>query len=158
MRRKYKDYSFVGIQLLLFIVYILAPNYLLLNLSKFWNTAGLATAMLGFLIILVAMLQLNTNISPFPTPTKNSTLLKTRVYYYVRHPIYSGILIATLGLTFYSNNGFRLLITSALLILFYFKSNYEEQLLKTKFSDYKNYMLQTDRFFPSLKHLFHLNK
>jgi protein-S-isoprenylcysteine O-methyltransferase Ste14 len=155
---KYKDYLFVGIQLLLFITYIIAPNYIKLNLHTFHSIAGLAITIIGFVIILVAILQLNVNLSPFPTPTKNGSLLKTGVYKYVRHPIYSGILMAAAGFSFYSNDGCRILITLALLLLFYFKSNYEEKLLKKQFSDYAVYMLKTGKFFPTFKQLFHLNK
>jgi protein-S-isoprenylcysteine O-methyltransferase Ste14 len=66
----------------------------------------------------------------------------------MRHPIYSGILLFVFGYAIYSQNEYRLIIAVALLILFYFKSSYEERLLKRKFPNYTYYQQKTGRFFP----------
>jgi protein-S-isoprenylcysteine O-methyltransferase Ste14 len=66
----------------------------------------------------------------------------------MRHPIYSGIIFLFSGYSVYQNSVYKLLISLLLVILFYLKSNYEEQRLAQKFPDYKQYRSKTGRFFP----------
>ena len=86
----YKNYIFVGIQLVLFIAFIIEIDTLKFNRLDVFQPVFLVLSGLGFLIILTALLQLNTNLSPFPKPKNNATLITSGVYKYVRHPIYSG--------------------------------------------------------------------
>ena len=109
---------------------------------------GLIISFFGGLIILLALLQLNKNLTPFPTPKNNATLLENGLYKYMRHPIYTGIILLFIGFSIYQNSLYKLSITLLLVILFHFKSNYEEQCLEQKFPDYKIYKTKTGRFFP----------
>jgi protein-S-isoprenylcysteine O-methyltransferase Ste14 len=52
---------------------------------------------LGLIILLVALLQVNKNLTPFPTQLSEGTHIKTGLYKLVRHPIYSGIILAAIG-------------------------------------------------------------
>jgi protein-S-isoprenylcysteine O-methyltransferase Ste14 len=145
-----KDFVFVSLQVLLFIAFVFPiveysfePNYIL-------KYAALAIAIIGLLVIAVAILQLNKNLTPFPTPKENGTLIQTGLYKFVRHPIYSGIILTTLGFGFYDGSWWKIVIGFALWFLFFFKSKYEETLLTNQFDDYKNYKKITGRFFPFL--------
>ncbi len=109
---------------------------------------GLLIAVFGGMIIILALLQLNKNLSPFPTPKEAATLLQNGLYKYMRHPIYTGIMLFLVGYGVYQNSLYKLLISLLLVILFYLKSNYEEQRLEQKFPDYKLYKNKTGRFFP----------
>nr|WP_315147284.1 methyltransferase [uncultured Flavobacterium sp.] len=93
-------------------------------------------------------MKLNKNLSPFPTPKNNVTLLENGLYKYARHPIYTGIILLVIGFSVYQNSWYKLLISLLLIILFYLKSTYEEERLEQKFPDYKNYKTKTRRFFP----------
>lgn len=109
---------------------------------------GLLIAVFGGIIIILALLQLNKNLSPFPTPKNNTTLLQNGLYKYRRHPIYTGIILLFTGYSVFQNSFYKLGISLLLVILFYFKSNYEEQRLEQKFPDYKLYKNKTGKFFP----------
>jgi len=146
-----QDYAFVGIQLVLFIFYLLDFTLLNINIHETISQIGLITAIFGILIIVISLLQLNNNLSPFPTPKTGSKLIQNGVYKFVRHPIYTGIILMTFGYGLYLNSPYKVIIAIVLYILFYFKSSYEEQRLKSVFSDYENYKTKTGRFFPSLK-------
>ena len=96
-----------------------------------------------------SILNLNENLSPFPSPKSNSSLISTGIYRYIRHPIYAGILLSMMGYALYLMSVFKLFITLVLWIVFYFKSNLEERLLqKSVLVEYKDYMEMTGRFFP----------
>lgn len=145
----FKDIAFTGGQFLLFFFYLfdfhlfevkqILPDFIL----------GIFTA-IGLALSLMALFQLNTRLSPFPRPKSNSILIKNGVFKYIRHPIYSGLFIGLLAYGIYAHSSSKIIIDILLLVWFYFKSKYEEELLQQKFSDYKEYREQTGRFFPKL--------
>ncbi len=108
--------------------------------------SGLILAGLGLILGISALLQISTKLSPFPTPVVDSRLLTHGAYAIARHPIYTSILTITLGYAVYDESLFKFIIFMALWILFYFKSNYEEQLLLEKFPEYSIYKIKTRRF------------
>lgn len=149
-RLKAKDILFVGLQLLLFILFFLVPFKQGWHLPSWIKVSFLAVAITGLLIAALAVLQLRRNLSPFPSPILQGTLVQTGLYKNIRHPVYSGILLFFFGYAIWEENLFRLFIALLLLLLFYFKSAYEEKLLAEKFPEYKDYQKRTCRFFPFL--------
>lgn len=147
MKLKIQDFLYVIAQFLLFVLYI-ADFFILKINGPYWlRYLGLVFIGLGILHVSVALLQLKTNLSPFPTPKSESALIKTGVFKWVRHPIYGGILLSFFGVGIYFFSGYKIMVTLLLWILFYFKSQYEEQRLTLKFPEYKQYKKDTRRFF-----------
>ncbi len=68
MNLKTKDFFYVGIQLMLFVVYLFNVNLFILKTPYVISIIGLLLIIAGFSILLLAVLQLNKNHSPFPTP------------------------------------------------------------------------------------------
>ena len=62
-----------------------------------WRAAGTLIAYAGFAFAIWARLTLGTNWSGTVTVKENHELIRTGPYRFVRHPIYSGILLAGLG-------------------------------------------------------------
>ncbi len=144
-----KDFLFVGVQGGLFFGYIF-DIILPYNYHPSIRYCGLAIAILGLVILLLAILQLNENLSPFPTPLVHGKLITNGLYHLVRHPIYTGIIIGSLGYGVYSQSISKIAIGFILWILFHFKAKYEEKLLIDKFIEYPNYIKSTGRFFPKV--------
>jgi protein-S-isoprenylcysteine O-methyltransferase Ste14 len=144
-----KDILLVSFQFVLFGCYTIDFDWSL-GFSLFFKLIGLSFAIIGLVISLLAVLQLNKNLSPFPTPKKNAVLLENGLYKFVRHPIYSGLLLLFYGYGIYVDSIYKLLISSLLLVLFYFKTYYEERLLEKKFSVYSKYKQKVNRFFPKI--------
>lgn len=105
---------------------------------------------LGALITLIAVLQLNVHLSPFPSPLPGSRLIVKGVYKFVRHPIYTGIMMGFFGFAIIADSGYKLMVAAILSILFYFKSIYEEKRMVEVFSGYLEYKQRAGRFFPRL--------
>jgi protein-S-isoprenylcysteine O-methyltransferase Ste14 len=143
-----KDILFVGIQLFLFIIYFISPIDFTFPSSPILKIGSLLLLIIGFIVIVIAILQLNKNLTPFPTPKEEGMLIQTGLYKFVRHPIYSGIILTALGFGLFVNSYWKVFIGIALWILFYFKSRYEESLLEKHFKEYKKYRNHTRRFFP----------
>lgn len=150
MKLTKKDISYVLIQLLLFITYLFRISSIDFHARLITQYAGLALAITGAGLILISFINLNNNLTPFPSPKSNSTLITTGVYKYIRHPIYTGILLSAAGYAVYSENTLRLIVCAALLILFLSKAAYEETLLIKKFSDYHDYKLRTAALLPGV--------
>ncbi len=147
MKKNYKDYLFVSVQFILFFCFIFDFDWSM-KLSLTIQKIGFVIAVFGGIIITLALLQLNKNLSPFPTPKESSSLLQNGLYKYMRHPIYTGIILLFSGYSVYQNSVYKLLISLLLVILFYLKSNYEEQRLAQRFPDYNRYKNKTSSFFP----------
>ena len=144
-----KDILFVGLQLLLFIAFIIDIEFVVLpiDLPNFWDGVFLG---LGISIFILSIAQLGHSLSPFPSPKSNSELVTQGIFKYIRHPIYTSIFIGMLAWSVRQHSLYQLIISFLILILFYFKSRYEEQLLCEKFKEYKNYRRKTGRFFPKI--------
>lgn len=147
----FKDFLLVGLQVILFIAYLFDFDVLIIKFFQLIAVTGLFITGIGILILGISILQLNKNLSPFPTPKSSAQLITTGLYHYIRHPIYTGILITCCGYALYSHSIYKILITSFLAILFIIKSSYEEEKLKTTFNDYENYIKTTGRFFPKFQ-------
>jgi protein-S-isoprenylcysteine O-methyltransferase Ste14 len=144
-----KDIFFVGTQLVLFILYVTpTSSYQLKYYNKIAENIFFIIALIGFTLIIISLVLLNKNITPFPTPKQNGKFIKTGVYKIIRHPIYTGLILTTFFYALYSHSLVKIVIAIILFILFYFKSKYEEILLCDKFPEYNNYIKKTYRFFP----------
>lgn len=144
-----KDIGFVGIQLALFLCYLfdlLNP----INFPRWLAFGGIVLAIVGVIVTIIALLQLNRDLSPFPTPKSGSGLRTVGLYALVRHPIYTGIILMTIGYAVYKESLWKLIIAGLLVLLFHFKSKYEEALLTKKFEDYQRYQRTTGRLWPKI--------
>ncbi len=146
-----KDLLFVGTQILLFVVYLIPITPYPLYVPDLLKNISLVVAILGLGVIGLAVVQLNDNLTPFPTPKEKGVLIQTGLYKYIRHPIYSGIILFTVGWGVFDENIWKIGIGTLLWTLFYFKSSYEETLLMNKFEAYKTYRKTTGRFFCFFK-------
>ncbi|WP_281778137.1 methyltransferase family protein [Croceibacter atlanticus] len=148
MKKTNSDYLYVGIQFMLFAVYIIQVTVITFASGTILNLIGIILITLGILMGLLSVIQLNKNLSPFPTPITGGKLIETGLYKYIRHPIYTSILSTLLGYGLYSGSGYKILITITLLVLFFYKSKYEEKKLSSVFSEYPEYVKKTGRFLP----------
>lgn len=138
----------MALQFLLFAAYFVDLALFSFNLPDWVGYVCLALFLMGTVIIALGIISLNENLTPFPTPKKGADLISNGIYGMVRHPIYSGIFLSMLAYGVYSGSGFRLLVALCLLVVFYYKSDYEERLLIERYQRYQMYKQKTGRFFP----------
>lgn len=146
LKKPIKDYVFVLIQLLLFVTYFLPLHVYILTLPEWINYSGLVVLGVFALFGITALLQLNTKISPYPSPIDSSKLITNGAFAISRHPIYTAIIFSGFGYAIYTSSFYKALITLVLLILFYYKSIYEEKLLSERFKEYQDYKNRIRRF------------
>lgn len=146
-----KDKIFVTLQFLVFLAWLPDVNRWHFELSENLQALALIFAVIGALLVLIALWQLRMNLSPFPSPKKEAQLITGGVFAFARHPIYSGLMFMVFGISIWLGSGYKLAVSLLLLVLFHLKSRYEEQRLTEAFPDYPVYKRNTGRFFPKFK-------
>lgn len=112
--------------------------------------AGVFLLAPGLIILLVSIRTLGRSLKANPVPAEQSELVTSGIYSSIRHPIYTGLLLATLATVVQSLSGLKLIIWLALVILLVLKSKFEEQLLERRYEAYAEYKKQTGRFLPRI--------
>lgn len=112
--------------------------------------AGYFISMAGAVILLISLVGLGKSLTALPNPKTNATLVTTGLYRYMRHPIYTGLLLLGLGQVFSAGPLPQLIFYILLLGLLISKARFEETLLRQKYPEYDSYARRTGRFFPGL--------
>jgi len=106
---------------------------------------------LGIIGVLVCAVSLRRSLTVVPIPKEEGELSTTGLYKYVRHPMYSSVLLFALGIALHGGSAIKYLLAIALYVLFYLKSVYEEKYLSLKYPDYARYSARIPRFIPFTK-------
>src|SRR5262252_7500697 len=117
--------------------------------ERLFQVAFLAVAGVAFAIW--ARWHLGENWSGTVTLKEGHELVRSGPYHYIRHPIYTGMLLAFAG-TVLTLCEYRGLISLAITIVsFYYKAKKEERFLAEEFGDsFREHRRQTGMFLPSL--------
>ena len=86
------------VQLVLFAVILLAPPVPPVTFPLWLRALGLGILVVGGVVGTGGILALGSNLTAFPKPIEGGTLVTKGMYSVVRHPIYTGLILGTLGL------------------------------------------------------------
>ena len=84
----------------------------------------------------------------FPAPSADAILITNGPYQYIRHPMYTSVLLCCFGFLMIYFNLARTLIFLILLIDLLIKLHWEEAMLKSKFKGYQKYCENTNKLLP----------
>ena len=139
---------FVVVQAILLIGLIALPKSTHWPTPSAVNAAGIVIVLAGIGLVLAAATDLGAALTATPVPKVGGHLRTGGLYGYVRHPIYSGVLLAVAGATMRSGNLVTLATAGVLLAFFTMKAHWEEARLAERYGEYHNYALSTPRFVP----------
>lgn len=111
---------------------------------------GGALLVTGAYFILRGFRDLGRNLTPFPKPKADATLVRHGIYSVVRHPIYTGLIAASWGWSLASANTTRVLLALAVALFFDAKSRREEVWLTARYPEYPAYRDQVRKLLPGL--------
>ena len=145
--------GFVVVQGFLLAVLFFGPNYLNTHASIAPPNAlllwlGYGTFILGAVIALIAAFNLGKNLTPLPRPKENAELIQGGLYRFVRHPIYFGVIVLSLGWGLIQQSTLVWLYVLTIIIFFDIKSRKEEEWLQVKFTAYAGYKKRVRKLFP----------
>jgi protein-S-isoprenylcysteine O-methyltransferase Ste14 len=111
---------------------------------------GPPLAALGLLLAFVGLATLGRSVTPFPRPRARGHLVTRGVYRFVRHPVYTGLVVAALGwaLAYLSVAG--VVYAAALGVFFDRKARREERWLRERFPEYAEYERRVRRLIPGI--------
>lgn len=110
---------------------------------------GLVLFTAGLLIVFAAGFGLGKSLTAMPLPKEDGALVSSGFYKYVRHPIYSGLMLLGLGLVFSNGPLPQLAIWLALVVVLNRKARFEEHFLLERYANYAEYAAKTPRFIPN---------
>lgn len=111
---------------------------------------GISLIIGGALVLILGTLGLGRDLTPFPDARRTSRLVTTGVYGVVRHPLYAGLILSSLGWSIWQRGLWTLVYTTALAVLLDRKASREERDLQDKFADYADYRTRVSKLIPWL--------
>lgn len=90
------------------------------------------------------------NFDIYPEPLPDACLVTTGPYRWIRHPMYTSLLVMMLGVALFHNTWANYVGLLLLLIAVYGKIHREESHLHVRFEDYSDYVKKTDRLIPKI--------
>ena len=112
--------------------------------------AAQVAAVVGIVVMVVAGIALGRGLTAAPLPNSHAELRTGGLYRFVRHPIYSGLLLLAVALTFTSGSPWTAAACAALVVLINAKARWEERHLTERFPGYAAYAERTPRFIPGM--------
>jgi protein-S-isoprenylcysteine O-methyltransferase Ste14 len=119
--------------------------------SQVANYVGWSLEIIGFAVVIFGFRSLGSSLTANPVPLESAKLVTKGIYQKVRHPIYLGLILATLGMVIANGSGIKFIFWVPLVVLLTLKVRFEEDLLIAKYPDYKKYKEQVPAFIPKMK-------
>lgn len=150
MNNKSRGYFYVAVQFLLIALLFTAPRqenpYGLF--SDVIGLIGVAVMALGAVVLVTSFVRLGKSLTASPVPKEDGVLVTTGLYARVRHPIYFGLLVLAFGVVLDAGWWPQMVIALMLYFILNIKAQFEEDLLRARYPEYKAYAQKTPRFFP----------
>ena len=116
-----------------------------------WSAGGGILAVAGLVLMLWSARSLGRNLTALPEPVVGGKLVMSGPYRWVRHPMYTGVLVLFLGVSFVFDSPAATILSAFLVGFFALKSRYEERQLRISYPGYVSYLKRVPgRFIPSL--------
>ncbi len=129
------------------IAFLLWPSaQLVLSVNTAVAAVGLA---LGFALFGWSFMHLpRASFTIMPTPTVSNILCESGPYRYIRHPMYTGVLICAVCAALAYSQTWKWLSVLALVVVLWIKLKFEENLLIEKHAAYAGYIARTKALLP----------
>ena len=120
-----------------------------LDILSVQDIVGLALIVIALINNVVAQVTLRRSYSSTLVIREDHQLITHGVYRFVRHPIYLGVIMVSIGVPVYVSSLYGLLTMSPLIPLFLNRIRIEERLLTEAFGDaYRTYRKATSKLIP----------
>jgi protein-S-isoprenylcysteine O-methyltransferase Ste14 len=144
------ELTIVAVQAICIAVILLDFFSPLLLRSTTLMLAGAVLIGVGVAFAVWARLSFMQHMKIFPSPNEKGFLVTGGPYALVRHPVYSGLILACLGLLLIFPTIGRIIAFLALIFVLNKKIKYEEMLLSAKYNGYQKYIQSTNKLIPRI--------
>jgi protein-S-isoprenylcysteine O-methyltransferase Ste14 len=140
----------VGLLVMVFLAGLLAGDAWSGAAAELSRLAGLLLFVAGGVLAAWGLAGLGLGLSPLPRPREGSALVESGAYGLVRHPIYGGLIIGSLGFGLLTASLLALLLAALLAAFLDLKARREEAWLLDHHAGYAAYLARTRRLLPWL--------
>ncbi len=141
-------WAFVAAQFALIGLVVLLPTADVWAVPDALGRACTLATWVGIAVMVTAGFGLGRGLTAAPLPNEHAQLRTGGLFHFVRHPIYSGLLLFTLAQVVASGSPYVAAAGLALIILVNAKARWEELRLAARFPAYPEYASRTPRFIP----------
>lgn len=138
----------VLVQFILLGLIVLLPDADTWTLPVALARAARVAEWVGIIVMVVAATALGRGLTAAPLPNSHAKLRTGGLYRFVRHPIYSGLLLFAVASAILSGSVWVVGASAALVVLINAKARWEERHLAQRFPGYAAYAARTRRFIP----------
>ncbi|HEY7003971.1 MAG TPA: isoprenylcysteine carboxylmethyltransferase family protein [Gaiellaceae bacterium] len=118
------------------------------DVRPWFRDVGLLLEVTGGAMFVLSRINLGESFTPLPRPNDRSALRTTGIHARARHPVYGGLLVFAIGLSFHLSP-LVFAPTAVLAVVFWLKSIREEAWLSERYPEYAAYRRATPhRFIP----------
>lgn len=148
MSNKARGNILVIIQFALLAVIFFAPRTQVWRLPMWASVTVSGLFVAGVIIAVLGVVGLGASLTANPVPREKATLKTRGLFALVRHPIYSGILLASLSFALRYGSLWSAVGAIVLVVLFAIKARFEERMLLDTYPAYAEYAARVGRFIP----------
>jgi len=139
-----------AVQFVLFCGILAAPFVGRFDGPLWLRLLGLVILGAGVVVAVLGYRQLGSSHSPWTNPTEGAHIVTTGIYAHIRHPIYAGWIIATVGWALLFCSFLGIAVAVAIFIFYDLRSREEERWLDLQYPDYPAYRHNVKRFIPGI--------
>jgi protein-S-isoprenylcysteine O-methyltransferase Ste14 len=143
-------WALVGAQFGLIAGLIVLPPGELWSRGAVSVVIAVALIVAGVAVAGLAGIRLGPALTPTPIPKEGAALVTSGVYRFVRHPIYTGVLLAALGLAVLGASVGHVIGVIALFTVLSVKASGEEAMLEEIHEGYEAYRRTSGRLVPKI--------
>ena len=115
-----------------------------------WLALGAGALGIGAWLVVRAFVDLGPNMTALPRPRTDGRLVESGIYARLRHPIYAGLILGSLGWSALTRSPAALVVALVLAAFLDAKARREEAWLVDRYPLYGAYRLRTKRFLPGI--------
>lgn len=127
---------------------VILPSDPNVNAPTWFRPLSIALMVLSVLILLLAAISLRPALTASPVPRPSAPLIKSGIYKYVRHPMYTAVIVIGAAIMLGNPTLFTMIGWVALIIVLLNKAHYEDQLLRARHPAAITYQKTVGAFLP----------
>lgn len=115
---------------------------------RLWGILGIIMITTGAYFGIAGVMALGNSRTVYPCPLPDAQLIRTGIYRRVRHPLYTSLMLVTIGWGLCWSSSWALVGSGALSVMLVAKAGVEERWLRKKYPSYAQYASEVPRFLP----------
>lgn len=131
----------------LFLSILFIPAYVI-PLEYGWIVSFICISLSVKLLLWTSFHNKRGNFNIVPELKEGCKLIQTGPYHWIRHPMYTAVILIGFGVMFYVFAFFKIVFMGGLIVVLFAKAKREERLWCEKTFEYTRYQKQTKMFIP----------